>query len=203
MTSFSFGLLCLSSLITIIDPLATAPLFISLTQGCTVPERRAVAGRACRVALVLLLVFAVGGSTILKVFGITIHAFRIAGGLLFFGTGAGMLRGGSHAQPSQEDDVDLAIVPLAMPLICGPGALSTVMVLMGQATSVGQVLAFFVALVLAVLLTWLCLLAAPRALRMLGKSGIVVLTQVLGLILCVIGVQFVADGIRPLLQEIL
>lgn len=203
MTSFAFGLLSLSSLITIIDPIAAAPLFLTITQGCTPEERRAIAGRACRVALGLLVLFAVGGSTILKVFGITIHAFRIAGGLLFFGTGAGMLRGTSHAKVAQEDDVDPAIVPLAMPLICGPGALSTVMVLMGQTTSAGQVVAFFVALLAAVLVTWLTLLAAPWALRVVTRSGIVVVTQVLGLILCVIGVQFVADGIRPLLQEIL
>lgn len=203
MTFVAFGLLCFSSLVTIIDPIAAAPIFLSLTRSHSTVERRAIALRACLIALLLLAVFAVAGSTILKLFGVTLHAFRIAGGFLFFSTGAAMLAGKAHAQGSKEGDADLAIVPLAMPVICGPGALSTVMLLMGQAPTLAHVLAFFVALVLAVAFTWVCLLAAPAALRLVGRSGVEVATQVMGLILCVLGVQFIVDGIKPLLLDLL
>ena len=197
----TYGLLCLSSLITIIDPVAAAPIFLSVTSKLTPAQRRLTARKACLVALGLLLTFAVAGSGILKLFGITLHAFRIAGGLLFFSTGAAMMAGHRHAT-GEETDNDLAIVPLAMPVICGPGALSTVMILMGQATGAWHVVTFFVALLLAIAFTYLCLLLAPVALRAIGKSGVQVATQVMGLILCVLGVQFIVDGIRPLLLEL-
>lgn len=203
MTAVSFGLVCLSSLVTIIDPVAAAPIFLGLTRELTVLERRATARRACLVALGLLALFAVSGSGLLKLFGLSLHAFRIAGGVLFFSTGAAMLAGKTHAQGSPESDTDLAIVPLAMPVICGPGALSTVMLLMGQAAGPWQVLTFFLALTLAVGFTYLCLELAPAALRVVGRSGVQVATQVMGLILCVLGVQFVVDGVRPLVQEML
>lgn len=203
MTWVAFGLLSFSSLVTIIDPIAAAPIFLSLTRSHSRAERRAIALRACVIALLLLAVFAVAGSTILKLFGVSLHAFRIAGGFLFFSTGAAMLAGKAHAQGSNEGGADLAIVPLAMPVICGPGALSTVMLLMGQAPTMGHVLAFFLALVLAVAFTWVCLLVAPAALRLVGRSGVEVATQVMGLILCVLGVQFIVDGIKPLVLDLL
>lgn len=203
MTAFSFGLLSLSSLITIIDPLAAAPIFLGLTREQDARERRKTALRACLIALGLLTVFAVAGSGILKLFGITLNAFRIAGGFLFFSTGAAMMAGQSHAQGEAEGDSDLAIVPLAMPVICGPGALSTVMILMGQAPTGWHVLTFFIGLVLAIALTYLSLLVAPAALRVVGKSGVQVATQVMGLILCVLGVQFIVDGVRPLVVDLL
>lgn len=202
MTAVAFGLLSLSSLVTIIDPVAAAPIFLSVTSRLTPGERRATARRACLVALGLLVVFAVAGSGLLKLFGITLHAFRIAGGLLFFSTGAAMLAGKKHAEGS-EADADIAIVPLGMPVICGPGAMATVMVLMGQAAGFWQHVTFFVALLLAIGVTYLCLLAAPTALRFVGKSGVQVATQVMGLILCVLGVQFIVDGVRPLLLELI
>jgi multiple antibiotic resistance protein len=202
MTAVSFGLLCLSSLVTIIDPVAAAPIFLSVTSKLTPSERRATARRACLVALGLLVVFAVAGSGLLKLFGITLHAFRIAGGFLFFSTGAAMLAGKKHAEGA-EAETDLAIVPLGMPVICGPGALATVMVLMGQAIGFWHHVTFFLALLLAIWVTYVCLLVAPAALRIVGKSGVQVATQVMGLILCVLGVQFIVDGIRPLLLDLI
>ncbi|MEW6282404.1 MAG: MarC family protein [Candidatus Eremiobacterota bacterium] len=203
MNALAFGLLSFSSLFTIIDPLGVAPLFVGLTRQADARERRRMAVKACLVALGLLVVFAVCGSLILKLFGITIHAFRIAGGILFFSMAAGMLTGHHRPQPSNDTEGDPAVVPLGMPLICGPGALSTVMVLMGQATSGWHVASFFAALLLTLSLTLAVLLAAPAALRLLGKSGVQVVTQVMGLILCVIGVQFIVDGVRPLVLDML
>lgn len=203
--AIAFGLLCFSSLFTIIDPLGAAPMFVAMTDGATPAARRRIALRACAVALSLLVVFAVGGSTILRTFGVTIDAFRIAGGILFVGMALRMLAG--HERESAEAGArgtrDPAIVPLGMPIICGPGALSTVMVLMGQSTSALDVAAFFVAIVLVVAATSAFLFVAPAALRFVGKAGVHVVTQVMGLIVCVIGIQFVIDGVRPVVIEIL
>jgi multiple antibiotic resistance protein len=205
MTSLTFGLLCFSSLVTIIDPFAAAPLFVAMTDGADARERRRVALRACAVSLGLLVLFAVGGSLILKMFGITIDAFRIAGGILFVGMATRMLAGAEKREPEDGGEAasDPSIVPLAMPLICGPGAISTVMVLMGQSATALHVVAFFVALVAAITATALFLIVSPAALRLVGRSGVHVLTQVMGLIVCVIGIQFVIDGVRPVALEIL
>lgn len=201
----TFGLLCFSSLFTVIDPLGAAPMFVAMTRGNDAGARRRIALRACAVALSLLVVFAVGGSTILKTFGVTIDAFRIAGGILFVGMALRMLAGHHHDETGDPDAsaADPAVVPLGMPIICGPGAMSTVMVLMGQTGSKLDVVAFFVALVAAIGATAAFLFAAPAALRLVGRTGVHVVTQVMGLIVCVIGIQFVIDGVRPVVVDIL
>jgi multiple antibiotic resistance protein len=203
--ALAFGLLCFSSLFTIIDPLAAAPIFVAMTDGSSAVERRRTAVRACAVALGLLLTFAVFGSLILRTFGVTIDAFRIAGGILFVGMALRMLTGseGHERQEAGKTGADPAVVPLGMPIICGPGAMSTVMVLMGQSTTSLDIAAFFIALVVVIAATALFLVVSPFALRFIGRSGVHVVTQVMGLIVCVIGIQFVIDGVRPVVVEIL
>src|SRR5215203_6662315 len=115
-----------------------------------------------------------------------------------------MLAGKEREKPDGSDRaVDPAIVPLGMPIICGPGAMSTVMVLMGQSASAFHVAAFFVALVAVIVTTALFLLISPAALRLIGRSGVHVVTQVMGLIVCVIGILFIIDGVRPVVIDIL
>jgi len=204
MEAVTFGLVCFSSLLTILDPLTAAPIFVGLTRDMDPGARRRLALRACLVALALLSLFAVCGSLILKVFGITIPALRIAGGLIFVGMGMQMMAGteqGSEVQ--QGEGSDLAVVPLAMPLICGPGAITTAMILMGQASTGGHRLAFAAALVAVLALTAGVLAVAPRAMRLLGRSGTEVVTRVMAMILTALGVQFVLDGLRPVVLEIL
>jgi MarC family membrane protein len=204
-SALTFGLLCFSSLFTIIDPLAAAPIFVAMTHDTSGRERRRVALRACAVALALLVAFSVFGGLILRTFGVTIDAFRIAGGILFVGMALRMLAGHereTHAA-SGAPAGDPAIVPLGMPIICGPGALSTVMVLMGQTASAWEVAAFFVALVCVIAATAGFLVVSPAALRLIGRSGVHVVTHVMGLIVCVIGIQFVIDGVRPVVIGIL
>jgi multiple antibiotic resistance protein len=202
--ALSFSALCFSSLFTIINPLSVAPAFVTMTEGVPAAERRRAAIRACAVALGVLVVFAVGGGMIFRVFGITIDAFRIAGGILFFVMSMKMLTGEArdHAAPGPAAG-DPAIVPLGMPLICGPGAISTVMVLMGQSGSATQVISLLAAIVAAVGATAAVLVASPAVMRRLGKPGVELTTRVMGLIVCVIGIQFVIDGIRPVALGIL
>lgn len=201
----AFAVLCASSLLTIIDPVAAAPLFVAITAGQDDAARRRTAVRACVVAGGLLTLFAAAGGAIFGLFGITIHAFRIAGGILFFTMAMPMLTG--RAVPHLPADVgrgdDPAIVPLGMPIIAGPGAISTVMVLMGQADGVIEVAALHVAIVLTVAITVAVLWLAPVLMRRLGASGIALVTRVLGLIMCVIGIQFVIDGATPVVIDVI
>lgn len=200
----TFGLVCFSSLLTILDPLAAAPVFVGLTEGMAPAARRRLALRACLISLVLLALFAAFGGLILKAFGITLPALRIAGGVLFVAMGMQMLLGVGHAsEPEEGHGADLAVVPLAMPLICGPGAITTAMLLVGQASTGMARAAFAVALVAVLAVTAAVLAVAPRALRLLGRSGTEVITRVMALILTALGVQFVLDGLRPVVLELL
>jgi multiple antibiotic resistance protein len=208
----SFAVLCFSSLFVIIDPIAVAPVFVSMTDGQLDLERRRSAVRACAVALAVLLIFATAGGLIFRLFGITMEAFRIAGGILFFAMAMKMLAGDEHrAAPPAGDGTaarsapggDPAVVPLGVPLICGPGAISTVMVLMGQSNSPGRVLSLLSAIVLVVGATALVLVLSPRVLRRFGKTGVELTTRMMGLLCCVIGIQFVIDGVRPIAIDIL
>jgi multiple antibiotic resistance protein len=201
MSALSFGVLCFSSLFTVIDPLAAAPIFVTLTQG---KDARKVALRACAVALVTLAVFAVSGALVFKLFGITLDAFRIGGGIVFLTIGLPMMAGrGEKHVPEQEHDHDPSVVPIGVPLLAGPGAITTVMVLMGQAHGPLHAAALLVSLVLALVATFLALAVAPLVLRRIGPAGLALVTKVMGLIVVVLGVQLVLDGIKPVVLELL
>ncbi len=203
MNALSFGALCFSSLFTVIDPFAVAPVFTTITQGRSREQARRIAARACLAALGVLVVFAVSGVTLFRLFGITIDAFRIGGGIVFLLIGLPML-GGSHEEKAVEGaGQDPLVVPLGVPLIGGPGAITTIMLLMGQSTSSLHTTALFVALFAALGATFGLLLLAPRLLTRLGKSGTALITKVMGLIIVVIGVQFVIDGSKPIAIDIL
>jgi len=198
-TASAFGLLCFSSLFTVIDPLGVAPIFASMTSGIPARERQRVAIRACLAALVALALFALAGSSLLRLFGVTIEAFRIAGGILFGLLGLSMLGAIATVSPAptqQGNDPgdDPSVVPLGIPLIGGPGAMTTVMVLVGQAESSAHVGMFTAALVAAMAVTGLMLFGAPALMQRLGPTGVSLTTKLMGLVILVIGVQFILDG---------
>lgn len=201
----SFGLLSFTSLFTIIDPIAAAPVFVTMTEQYDQEARRQAAFRACSAALVILLVFAICGGLIFRVFGITVDALRIAGGILFFMMALQMLMGKERKASNEAEplNLDQAIVPLGIPLICGPGAISTVMLLMGQNRSFGHIAALILAIALVIVLTAVVLLVSPNIVKLIGKTGVAVITRVIGLIVCTIGIQFVLDGLKPIVINIL
>lgn len=208
MNALTFGVLCFSSLFTVIDPIAAAPVFAATTRRHAPPARRRTLLRACVAALIALVVFALAGSTLLRLFGVTIDAFRIAGGVLFIGMALPMVRGAGHEPPhaAQAPDAaaeDPSVVPLGIPLIAGPGAMTTVMVLMGQTSSAAHVASFFAALVLALAASALVLALAPRALSRMGPAGLEIVARIMGLIVLVVGIQFIVDGVRPIALEVL
>ena len=189
------------TLFVIIDPIGLAPLFIALTRGMTPRRRRAIAIRACLVAVAILTLFGLAGEAVLEFLGISMAAFRMAGGILLFLTALDMLferraprrKGQADSQPD-----DPSVFPLAIPLIAGPGAIATMILLTGQAGTASGVAAILavMALVLACVLA-LCLLAGPLE-RLLGATGITVVTRLLGMLLAALSVQFVIDGLRDL-----
>lgn len=191
------------ALFVIIDPIGLAPLFVAMTQGMTSKQRRAVAIRACLVALGLLTLFGLSGEAVLNFLGISMPAFRIAGGLLLFLTALDMLferrtqRRQDQAEQPQTDDP--SVFPLAIPLIAGPGSIATMILLTGQEGADFAHVAMIhgvMALVLACVFA-LFLLAAPLE-RLLGPTGINVVTRLLGMLLAALSVQFVIDGLRDL-----
>jgi multiple antibiotic resistance protein len=191
------------ALFVIIDPVGLAPLFVALTQGMGMGERRKVAVRACLVALGILTLFGVAGEAVLNFLGISMPAFRIAGGVLLFLTALDMLferraqRRQGQAETAHPDDP--SVFPLAIPLIAGPGAIATMILLTGQEGG-GALHVLAVHAVMAVVIGAvfsLFLLAAPLE-RILGPTGIAVVTRLLGMLLAALSVQFVIDGMRDL-----
>ena len=188
------------TLFVIIDPVGLAPLFIALTRGMTADERRRVGLRAIVVAFAILTLFGVFGEALLTAIGISIPAFRISGGLLLFLTALDMLferRSDRRERKADETPPDPSIFPLAMPLIAGPGALATMVLLSTQNTGdVAALVEIHLVMVAVLAITYLLFRISPFVERVLGHIGIVVLTRLFGILLAALSVQFVLDGLR-------
>jgi multiple antibiotic resistance protein len=198
-----FVVLAFSSLFSVINPIEAAPIFVAMTEGMP-GERRKMALRASAAAALILAVFALTGGAIFSFFGITLPAFQIAGGVLFTIMGLGTLR--NDNRPERVEVVltsDPSIVPIGMPLIAGPGAISTVMVLVGQARDGGHRAALAIAIAANILLTLVILLAAPALVSRIGPTGQRIISKIMGLITAVIGVQFILNGVEAVALAIL
>lgn len=194
----SFLITAFVALFVIIDPIALLPMFMALTQGMSARDRRIIGARACIVAAFLLCVFALYGEAVLSFVGISMPAFRIAGGILLFLTALDMLfdRRTKRRESRADNRPDPSVFPLAIPLIAGPGAIATVILLAGQNPST-QGFALVIGVMLSVLLvTFLFFLAAGLLEKLFGKTGINVITRLLGMLLAALSVQFVLDGLQ-------
>lgn len=196
----AFLVTAFATLFVVIDPPGLVPLFIALTRGMAPDRRRAMALRACVIAAVLLTLFGLAGEAILGFVGISMPAFRIAGGILLFLTALDMLferrtqrREGQQADP----DHDPSVFPLATPLIAGPGAIASMILLIGEGGGDWPATFAVMGLMWAMMLvTFLFLLASPPLERLLGRTGTIVITRLLGMLLAALSVQFVIDGVR-------
>ncbi|GHD38191.1 MarC family protein [Halioglobus pacificus] len=185
----------------IMNPIANTPVFLGLTDGQSAAQRKRTATRALLLSLVIIVVFCAAGKLIFSLFGITLPAFRITGGILVALVGFHMLQGGEHSSvqhPSEEDKDDsgddVAITPLALPILAGPGTIATAM----NYASAGTVTDFVItsaAFAMLCLITWLFFSSGERLVTLIGDNGIKVITRLMGLILAVIGVQMVLAGI--------
>lgn len=188
------------TLFVVMDPVGLVPLFLALTQGMTAQARRTIGLRACVIAAVMLFVFGVAGETILNVIGISMPAFRIAGGILLFLTALDMLferRTQRRANKTTEPEHDPSVFPLATPLIAGPGTIASMILLNGQMGGTWAATGVVIALMLSVILiTFAFFLVATPLEKILGRTGTLVVTRLLGMLLAALSVQFVIDGIR-------
>jgi multiple antibiotic resistance protein len=200
-----FSLLALSSIFFLVDPFAALPTFLAVTTGQDNARRVRTARKASLTAFVVLSTFALAGSYIFKLFGISLPAFEIAGGIILLLIGLDMLEakrsatqetGGDAEEAAHKDDV--GIVPLGIPMLAGPGAIASVMVLVGQAQSKWQMAAIFAAIAVTALICWLVLGSATRVASALGETGIRILIRVMGLLLVALAVQYFVNGFADL-----
>lgn len=189
------------TLFVVIDPVGLAPMFVALTAGEEARHRRVIGLRACLISAGILTLFGLAGEAVLNFVGISLPAFRIAGGMLLFLTALEMLfeRRTKRREDQTEGELDRpdpSVFPLAIPLIAGPGAIASMILLAGQAGSPLDLLMIHVVMVLVVALVFLFFLLAPLIERALGRTGILVVTRLLGMLLAALAVQFVIDGIK-------
>ncbi len=186
------------TLFVIIDPVGLAPLFVALTAGSDAAHRRAVALRACAIGTAILLLFGLFGEAILNFTGISMPAFRIAGGILLFLTALEMLfeRRSARRRGHTGDGNDPSVFPLATPLIAGPGAITSMILLTERAPDTGAQISVYLVMLGVIGLVLLFFLAAGAIERLLGETGVNVVTRLLGMLLAALSVQFVLDGLK-------
>ncbi|MDQ3265505.1 MAG: MarC family protein [Myxococcota bacterium] len=200
-------LVALSAVFFVVDPPGVVPIFLAMTRGDSPEKIRSMAKRACLVGGLLLVFFALFGAFLFQVLGVTMGAFRIAGGILLLITALDMIRAKPAATRTSPEETaeglakeDIALVPLAIPLLAGPGAIATVMVLMARGKTPLHAVPVLIAIALTFVGSYLLLRGASVVQKVLGASGLLVLERVMGLILAAISVQFVADGMKDLVQ---
>ncbi|RRJ85447.1 MarC family protein [Aestuariirhabdus litorea] len=206
-----FFLLCVTSLFTVVNPLSVTPIFTSMTSQLDRKITRRVAGKATLTAAIILVLFAITGEFVFRVFSITVDSLRIVGGVIFFIMGYEMIQARLSRIRFDKDNLhemesytqDIAITPIAIPLIAGPGAIASVIILMSTHGGVEYHLVLFVSIALVSLVTYLFLLFATPIMDRLGESGNKVLLRIMGLIVMVIGVEFFISGLTPILRRIL
>ena len=203
-----FSVLALSSIFFLVDPFAALPTFLAVTAGSDGPRRKRIARKASLTALIFLSAFAVAGQYIFKMFGITLPAFEIAGGVILLLIGLDMLEakrsptqestGDTEAAASKKDAEDAGIVPLGIPMLAGPGAIASVMVLVGQAQTMWQMAAILGSIFITAVICYFVLGNSDRVAMMLGDTGIRILVRIMGLLLVALAVQYFVNGMADL-----
>lgn len=204
---FTFGLLAFTSFFTLINPLGTMPIFMTMTAELDPSQRAKTARKASIVAFFTILFFAFSGQLMFNFFGISVNSFRVVGGVIFFIMGMDMLQARLNKVKVKESEVksyvdDISITPLAIPMICGPGAITNAIVLMEDAQSLAQKATLIIAIFLVILLTYIILYSSSRIIKLLGETGNNVMMRLMGLIVMVIAVEFFFSGLKPIIQDI-
>ena len=203
-----FALLCFTSFFTLTNPLGTMPVFLTMTNGMNDHERKALVRRATIVSFITLMVFTFSGQFLFKFFGISSNGFRIAGGFIIFKIGFDMLQARYSNAKLKEEEVktyadDISITPLAIPMLCGPGAIANAIMLMDDASTFTLKGTLIGIIALVYFITFLILQASTRLVRILGETGNNVMMRLMGLILMVIAVECFVSGLKPILIDIL
>ncbi len=184
------------------------PIFLSMTTELSVADRNRTAKKASIVALITIIAFAFTGQLLFKFFGISVNSFRVVGGVIFFMVGMDMLQARLGRVKIKENEIksyvtDISITPLAIPMICGPGAITNSIVLMEDANSLAKQVILIGSIFLIILLTYIILYSSSKLTKLLGETGINVMMRIMGLIVMVIAVEFLFSGLKPLIVDIL
>ncbi len=197
--NFDILLHALTSYFVIIDPIGTAVVFHTLTNGSNREYRLRMAIRAVLISTVIVLLFGFFGEQVLTSLGINIASLRVAGGLLLFYTAFGMITRQHQENDNRVDlQVDISVYPLSIPLIAGPGCLTLTILLFADRSQSGATTALILAVLLSYLLTLVGMLSSSLIRRVIGRTGDDILRRLLGVILAALAIQFIADGVRQL-----
>ncbi|MBZ9653010.1 MarC family protein [Psychroflexus montanilacus] len=204
----AFGILSFTTFFTIINPLGVMPIFMTMTSELDQASRKATAKKAIIASFVTIILFAFTGQILFKFFGISVNSFRVVGGIIFFLMGMDMLQARLGKVKVQEAEIktyvnDISITPLAIPMICGPGAITNAIVMMEDAQSVEMQAVLIGAIVLVMGITLAILLSAGKIIKILGQTGNNVLMRLMGLIIMVIAIEFFLSGFKPIFQDII
>jgi len=201
--------------LVLINPFSALTLFVDLTRGYSMMNRRKVARIACLTIFITISFFTVAGETLLKALGISIGSFQLAGGILVFLIALNMMNGeGNPVKPDQENfDVDhvqdappttaAAVVPLAIPMMIGPGGISTVIIYSSQVSGVLQMSAILIAGLLISIFCYLALMAAGRISRLLGDTGLNIMSRIMGMLLAAVSIEIIVNALRSLFPVLL
>jgi len=202
--ALKFAIVTFTAVLFVVDPFAAVPIFLAITAGDTADKRRVIARRAALAAFATLSLFALAGGLIFQAFGISLGAFEIAGGIMLLLMALDMMRATPSRTRSTEEEQresaekqDVAVVPMAIPMLAGPGAIATVMVLMKRAAwSIVPTATVLISVALTCLITWIVLRGAVRAQAFLKKTTLHVLERVMGLLLAAVAIEFMIGGLR-------
>jgi len=207
-TTIIYLLITIAGIFVIVNPLTTAFAFMSLTTRMKEQRRKEIALKATKISTSLFFIFALLGGVIFQLFGITLAAFRIAGGIILFGIAMGMIRSKGEEEddrkqtkPEGEIADDISVIPLAIPFISGPGSIATVMILTSEAPTIYHTGLVFLAVLITTVTCYYSMVYSKVIVRYLGDSGKQIITKVFGLILAVISVQFVINGAANVLVD--
>ncbi len=203
-----FTVIAFTSLFTMMNPLGVIPVYISLTSHLDPKVAKKVAYKAVLTAFIILVLFAIAGKFIFDFFAITIHSLRIVGGIIFFIAGYDMLQARLNRTKSREDEhfedaKDIAISPLGIPLITGPGAITVSIFLFNDAVEISQKVILFSVIFLLMTIMLVSLLTGRKLMEFLGETGNKVLMRIMGLIVMVIAVEYMFSGLTPLVRKML
>jgi len=204
---WTLALLWFTAFFTILNPIGTLPVFMTMTGSFSNQERRRTALKSVVVAYFTLIAFAFLGEFLFKFFGISVNSFRVVGGIIFFVVGYDMLQARLTKTKISKSEIkaysdDISITPLAIPMIAGPGAITNAIVFMNDANTIGLKLLLITVITVTFLLVFLVFNSSSFIIKVLGETGNKVLMRLMGLIVMVIAVEFFFSGLKPILQDI-
>lgn len=207
---YTFAILVFTSFFTLINPLGTMPIFMSMTASLNDKKRKYTAKKASIVAFFTIIAFAFSGQILFQFFGISVNSFRIVGGVIFFAMGWDMLQARlgniKHTDDEKKIDAyvnDISITPLAIPMICGPGAITNAIILMESSETIVKKIILIVVIFIVLWITYLILIGASKITDKLGDTGNKVMMRLMGLIVMVIAVEFFFSGLKPIIASMI